>query len=74
MSEYNRTAHIPSVYIGGVYIKQTDVWLGDFSASQDELMNYSEYGVKTIQEFDIVITMAIAQYEYEAWWNRIRRK
>jgi hypothetical protein len=47
------------------------VWLGEFDATRNELLDYSETDVRTVQEFEIVISMAVAQYEYEAWWNRI---
>jgi hypothetical protein len=63
-------AHQPHLYIGGVYIQQTNVWLGEFDATRNELLDYSETDVRTVQEFEIVISMAVAQYEYEAWWNR----
>ena len=64
--------HVPNFYIGGVYIQQADSWLGNFHATCEELMHYSEHHAKTVPEWDLVTSMAIAQYEYEAWWDRVR--
>lgn len=60
--------HRPSNYVSGVYVYHKDSWLGDFEASQEELLHYAEHDVTTVAEFDCVMTMAIAQYEYERWW------
>jgi hypothetical protein len=66
--------HEPTLYVGGVYLSELDEWRGEFYASQRELLDYAEHDVSTVAEFDIVMTMAIAQYEYEAWWRKIRNE
>ena len=72
--EVDSHAHIPQYYVGGVYIRETDVWLGEFHATCEELMHYSENHARTIAEFELVTSMAIAQFEYETWWDRVRNE
>ena len=67
-------AHKPDFYIGGCYIQEKELWLGDFYATQEELLEYSEHDVKTVDEFELVMNMAIAQFEYQCWWEGIKRK
>ena len=67
-------AHMPDFYIGGCYIREKELWLGNFYATQEELLEYSEHDVKTVDEFELVMNMAIAQFEYQCWWESIKRK
>jgi hypothetical protein len=48
--------------------------MGNFEATQEELLHYSEHDVQTVEELDIVMTMAIAQYEYQRWWESVKGK
>ena len=66
--------HKPDFYIGGAYIESRDLWLGDFEATREELIDYSENCADTIEVFVTVIGMATAQCEYEEWWERVRKK
>ena len=72
MSHY--VPHKPRFYIAGCYIPEKEIWLGDFYATQQELLDYTENDVKTVQEFELLMNMAIAQFEYEVWWEGIKRK
>jgi len=63
-------SHRPDLYIGGVYIPQTDVWCGEFGASSRELMRYAENDVTTIEEYDLILCMVMAQQTYMMWWER----
>jgi len=68
------TPHQPKFYVSGVYLKERDTWMGDFYATCDELLNYSENCVNTVEELSIVLTMATAQAEYEEWWEKVRKE
>jgi hypothetical protein len=62
-------AHRPEHYIGGVYIREHDVWCGEFHVTAKELLTYAEHDVNTIEEYDLVLTMLQAQQEYLMWWE-----
>jgi hypothetical protein len=64
-------AHIPELYIAGVYIHQTDVWVGEFAATSTELINYGMEAELDDLESILVSDMIYAQQVYEDWWNRI---
>lgn len=66
--------HKPNLYVSGIYLRDREQWMGNFEATQDELLYYSEHDVQTVEEFDIVMTMAIAQYEYQRWWESVKGK
>ena len=66
--------HIPSHYVGGAYIKQTEVWLGEFIATSNELYEYAINDVQSVEEYDMVTTMVIAQQVYELWWDRVKNE
>lgn len=64
-------AHKPELYIAGVYIRQTDVWLGEFEATSLELMGYgTEAGLDDL-ELLLVSDMIVAQQVYENWWINV---
>lgn len=65
-------AHKPNRYVCGVYIRQTEVWLGEFEASGKELYDYALNDVQTVEEYEMVINMCITQQIYEQWWERLK--
>jgi hypothetical protein len=64
--------HIPLYYIGGVYIEQNGVWCGDFIATAGELVEYAHNDTETIEQYDTVLCMILAQQEYMLWWEKMR--
>lgn len=63
--------HNPDYYIGGVYIEQNSVWCGDFIATAPELVEYAHYETATVEQYDVVINMIMAQQEYMLWWQKV---
>lgn len=66
-------AHKPELYVGGAFIRQRDLWLGDFEASAYELFQYAENDVRTVEEYTMVIDMLGAQQIYQLWWERLQK-
>jgi len=64
-------AHNPAYYIGGCYISQNQVWLGDFAATAGELYEYLSHDVNTVEEYEVVLHMITAQQVYMLWWDRM---
>lgn len=64
--------HAPDFYIAGIYIHQTNVWCGEFAASIDELFDYAQNDVRSVEEYTIVLDMVQAQQVYSLWWDRVR--
>ena len=65
-------AHKPDRYVCGVYIRQHEVWLGEFEASGPELYDYALHDVQTVEEYEMVVNMCITQQVYEQWWDRLK--
>ena len=65
--------HMPKLYVGGIYLYQLDEWRGVFHASSEELFDYAENNVTTIEEYDIVLSMINAQQVYEIWWEKVQK-
>jgi len=65
-------AHKPYHYVCGVFIRQHEVWLGEFEATGKELYDYALNDVATVDEYEMVINMCITQQTYEAWWARLK--
>lgn len=66
--------HQPELYIAGIYIHQKNEWRGKFAVTVDELFNYAEYDVKTVEEYTVVLDMVQAQQVYAMWWDSVRQK
>jgi hypothetical protein len=66
--------HNPEYYIGGIYIERNGVWCGDFEATATDLVEYANNDTATLEQYDIVICMILAQQEYMLWWEKIRGK
>jgi hypothetical protein len=48
------------------------VWCGEFAASIDELFDYAQNDVRSVEEYTIVLDMVQAQQVYSLWWDRVR--
>jgi hypothetical protein len=66
--------HVPELYIAGIYIHQTQVWCGEFAASVEELFDYAEHDVRTVEEYTVVLDMVQAQQVYAMWWDQVKNK
>ena len=66
--------HKPKFYVAGMYVPKTQVWVGEFEASANELYTYSEVDVRTVEEYAIVLDMLHAQQTYELWWESVRKQ
>lgn len=62
--------HIPRYYIGGVYIPQHDVWIGEFAATTEDLISFSSHELIGYPELELLECMMDTQQIYENWWRR----
>ena len=65
--------HLPKYYVGGIYVHHLGEWKGMFHAGADELFEYAENNVTTIEEYDVVLSMINAQQVYEIWWEKVQK-
>jgi len=61
--------HKPDLYVAGVWVEAKQQWLGNFHATAQELMDYSEKEVFNLEEFDLIVRMVITQESYNTWWE-----
>jgi hypothetical protein len=66
--------HVPDYYIAGVYIYQTDVWVGEFYATENELIGYGIEADLDGPEMVLVSDMIECINVYQDWWNRVQQK
>lgn len=64
--------HRPEMYVGGMYVQQRQVWIGEFEASANELYTYAEVDVRTVEEYAVVLDMLHAQQTYMMWWDSVK--
>lgn len=65
--------HMPRFYIAGIYIHRLNEWRGKFHATTDELFDYAEHVVTTVEEYDVVLCMINSQQVYEMWWEKVQK-
>lgn len=66
--------HIPNYYIAGIYIHREDAWVGEFAATNDELVDYGLQADLNELEMILVSDMVEAQEVYQNWWENVRRE
>lgn len=66
--------HLPDYYIAGVYIDQHDVWVGDFYATEYELIGYGIDAELEGAEMLLVTDMIDCINVYQDWWSRISKR
>jgi hypothetical protein len=66
--------HRPQNYLAGAYVVMHGVgtWIGDFEASGEELYDYAEFQVQTMDEWQLVMDMVSTQQIYAQWWEELQ--
>lgn len=64
------TPHYPDFYVCGVYIHRHDIWVGEFMATSEELIGFTDYDDFGDAELQLIETMVETKLVYKDWWER----